>query len=135
MQKLTVKNTRANMSSFAPSSKRARRESDMNWESGREFFAGVFYPHLVTLKVVITSLCVAAGIPRIQYRPDAPPQDVLCFRHYNADEVCVCVHECIPRVELVIVSAWHSPDVDVAIKGAAMKKMHNYYILSLDEIF
>ena len=127
MQKSTVKNTRANMSSFAPSSKRARQESDMNWESGREFFAGMFYPNLVTLKVVITRLCVAAGIPRIKYRPDAPPQDVLCFRHYNADEVCVCVHEYIPCVELVIVSAWHSPDrCRCGYQGSCNEKM-NYY--------
>ncbi|XP_006794836.1 xylose isomerase-like [Neolamprologus brichardi] len=28
-----------------------------------------------------------AGIPKIQYKPDAGPGDVMCFKHYNAEEV------------------------------------------------
>ena len=27
------------------------------------------------------------GIGKIEYRPDAPADEVLCFRHYNAQEV------------------------------------------------
>lgn len=29
------------------------------------------------------------GIPKIQYNPSAPVDDVLCFRHYNAQEVLI----------------------------------------------
>ena len=28
-----------------------------------------------------------AGIPTIPYTPDAPPDNMLCFRHYNPSEV------------------------------------------------
>ncbi|XP_005741318.1 xylose isomerase-like isoform X1 [Pundamilia nyererei] len=28
-----------------------------------------------------------AGIPKIQYKPDAGPGDVMCFKHYSAEEV------------------------------------------------
>jgi len=27
------------------------------------------------------------GIPNIEYKPNAGPTDVLCFKHYNAKEV------------------------------------------------
>ena len=32
-----------------------------------------------------------AGIGKIEYKPDAPPGEVLCFRHYNAQQVSKCV--------------------------------------------
>ena len=42
----------------------------------------------VSCKIIFQAHFLAfLGIPRIQYNPNAPADDVLCFRHYNADEV------------------------------------------------
>lgn len=41
--------------------------------------------------VLFTQCRSAAGIPRIPYRATAGPADLLCFKHYNAGEVC-CVY-------------------------------------------
>lgn len=77
------------MSSFAPVSKRSRQEDDdFSWPEDREFFAGERKGLHVAIKVMKPLMVgVFAGIPRIQFKPDAPPNDVLCFRHYNAQEV------------------------------------------------
>ncbi|KAI8485439.1 hypothetical protein Bbelb_368020 [Branchiostoma belcheri] len=54
------------MSSFAPaSSKKAKKRAAIDGVDG-EFFPGV---------------------QKIQYKPDAGPEDVLCFKHYNASEI------------------------------------------------
>ena len=31
--------------------------------------------------------CDVAGIGEIQYKPDAPASDILCFKYYNPQEV------------------------------------------------
>lgn len=35
----------------------------------------------------VHTFSLLAGIPKIPYRPTARPGEVLCFKHYNADEV------------------------------------------------
>lgn len=53
------------MSSFAPTSKRQREEAQFEYPPGQEFFP---------------------AIPKVQYKPAAPANEVLCFRHYNETE-------------------------------------------------
>ena len=38
-----------------------------------------------------------ADVGKIQYRPDAPADEVLCFRHYNAQQVREMLHARIKR--------------------------------------
>lgn len=87
------------MSSFAPSTKRTRTEEGMEWKDSDEFFPGnVSSSCRFTLPFSLT------GIPVIPYSPDAAPDNVLCFRHYNPTEV---MHTTEPRVATLATA--HSP--------------------------
>ncbi|XP_064395300.1 uncharacterized protein LOC135342500 isoform X1 [Halichondria panicea] len=61
----SIKGELAAMSSFAPASK-SSEASSFAYEPGKEFFP---------------------GIGEIQYKPDAPASDILCFKYYNPQEV------------------------------------------------
>ena len=50
---------------------------------------------------------LSPGICKIEYKPDAPAGDVLCFKHYNPQEVrnvSLVVYALIP----VFNSCWHT---------------------------
>lgn len=56
------------------------------------YFAKSIHILLVVIQYLVKYclLCFrlyTAGIPTIQYKPDAKPADVICFRYYNHDEV------------------------------------------------
>ena len=66
-----------------------------------------------SFQVMLTLLCSSCrftlpfsliGIPVIPYSPDAAPDNVLCFRHYNPTEV---MHTTEPRVATLATA--HSP--------------------------
>ena len=71
----------------------------MEWKDSDEFFPGN-----VSTLVFQLQLFSLIGIPVIPYSPDAAPDNVLCFRHYNPTEV---MHTTEPRVATLATA--HSP--------------------------
>ena len=71
------------MSSFAPAAKRPKQGSKVA-EDGETFPGARFEPNTV---VQMLLKCAFADIEKIVYKPDAEPGDLLCFKHYNAEEV------------------------------------------------
>ena len=66
--------------SFAPVTNQSAVE-----ESGGEYFPGT--APLLSHCNHVHSFLDHSGIKKIEYRPDAPVNDVLCFKYYNAQEV------------------------------------------------
>ena len=53
--------------------------------------------HTLTHVCPITSIIMQisfVGIKKIEYKPDAAADNVLCFKHYNASEVGIMLNEC-----------------------------------------
>lgn len=64
--------------------------------------------------VVFTRLLLPAGTPKIPYRPTAGPGEVMCFKHYNAEEVgwgaftvtsCACLRAMLALIKKQICRA------------------------------
>ena len=79
------------MSSFAPASKRTRSEDTFEWKEGQEFFPGNngnIISNYANYQQQLCNCChCLLDVSKIQYRPDAPIDDVMVFRHYDASEV------------------------------------------------
>lgn len=58
------------------------------------------YYSLSSQAFTISYFCTE-DIGKIEYRPDAPADEVLCFRHYNAQEVSDMLQEYMRGRELV----------------------------------
>ena len=56
-------------------------------QEDKEFFPGQISSHDGGNLCSVMAYCTIAGIGRIRYEPDAPAEEVMCFRHYNAEEV------------------------------------------------
>lgn len=80
------------MSSFAPASKRRKVKE---FKVGEEFFPGECFDDLASTACL--RLESSADVGKIQYRPDAPADEVLCFRHYNAQQVREMLHAHVNR--------------------------------------